>query len=72
MSRFYYEPTLDELLADNAARLLMASDGVKEHAIRDLLARVTHARAGRRTVVPAPALVQLIATERQTLGRSNP
>ena len=42
--RFCAEPSVDELLADAPGRLLMASDGVRENTVRDLLARVNSTR----------------------------
>jgi hypothetical protein len=51
------EPSLDELLSDFAARLLMAADGVQEGALRAHLRAVMKAReavhpARRSTVTP--------------------
>lgn len=40
MSECWAEPTLNELLDDAVIRLLMASDGVQEGALRELLAKV--------------------------------
>ena len=39
------EPSLDELLGDPAARLLMRRDGVDEAMLRELLARLGARRA---------------------------
>ena len=38
------EPSLDDLLSDGAARLLMAADGVQEGALRELIGAVMQAR----------------------------
>ena len=48
MDCYRLEPSLDELLRDGAARLLMSSDGVEEAGIRALLASVNQARRSRR------------------------
>ena len=42
------EPTLAELLDDPLVRLVMASDGVKDAALRGLIKTVRHARRTRR------------------------
>jgi hypothetical protein len=40
MNEWRAEPSLDELIADPATRLVMAGDHVKEPALRRLLARM--------------------------------
>jgi hypothetical protein len=47
------EPTLDELLAEPAVRLLMSRDGVDEAALRRL-AREIRERAAQRRAAPTP------------------
>lgn len=44
MDCYRFEPALDELLRDGAARLLMRSDGTSERGIRALMASVGTAR----------------------------
>lgn len=50
------EPSLDEVLGDAAVRLLMASDGVSEAALRALLGRVRRdaPQAAVAAKLPAP------------------
>ena len=48
------EPTLDELLADRAVRLMMASDRVEEAEIREIAAAL-RARIRDRGRLPAGA-----------------
>lgn len=38
------EPSLEELLNDGAARLLMAADGIHEGTVRELIETVIEAR----------------------------
>jgi len=47
------EPTLDELLAEPAVRLLMSRDGVDEAALRRLAAEIRE-RAAQRGPAPTP------------------
>ena len=44
MTRCCSEPTVEDLLADRAMRLLMARDGVQEQALRELLDKVRRSR----------------------------
>lgn len=53
MRRSWTEPSLDELLRDDIARLLMARDGVAVEALRRLLARIKASRADLRAPRPA-------------------
>jgi hypothetical protein len=53
------EPTLDDLLNDHIARLLMTRDGITEAALRQLLNRVgattrPHAFEVARSAAPGP------------------
>jgi hypothetical protein len=49
MNEWGAEPSLDELLADPATRLVMAGDHVKEPALRTLLVRMGKILEERRT-----------------------
>lgn len=48
------EPTLDEILDDQAIRLLMERDHVQEGAVRELLGHVMLNRAADRGDQPQP------------------
>ena len=49
MNEWSAEPSLDELLADPATRLVMAGDHVKEPMLRTLLVRMGKILQERRT-----------------------
>lgn len=51
MGDCWAEPTLDELFDDVVVRLLMASDGVQEGVLRDLLADVGRRKGAGGTVL---------------------
>ena len=56
MRPYWPEPSLDDLLGDEITRLLMASDGVGDDALRRLLRRIKAARgtaADLRSARPA-------------------
>jgi hypothetical protein len=59
MSKRCTEPSLDELLADCATRLLMKSDGVEEVALRRLLGSIGTARAEGRDQLPQDPLASM-------------
>jgi hypothetical protein len=53
MSDCWAEPTLDELLGDSLVRLLMASDGVQESTLRELLGSVQRRQGAGAAIMPA-------------------
>ncbi len=53
MDCYRFEPALDELLRDGAARQLMLSDGVEESGVRALMNSVGRALQARAAAVEA-------------------